>query len=108
MCMNILAAFLYVHYNYTCCHWRSEEGTDPLELELQMGLSHLVSTGYQIRVFCKKSKCSQLLSHFCSPHLFLLKERIRSKNSPQFKNFPSRIDSLVPEQLGREHNGHSC
>ena len=39
---------------------------DPLELELQMAVSHPVGAGNRTHVLWKSNQCSKLLSHFSS------------------------------------------
>ena len=42
---------------------------NPLELELQMSVSHYVCAGNQTLVFRKSGLCCELLSHLCSPQV---------------------------------------
>lgn len=39
-------------------HRRHKRALDPLELELQMSVSHHVSVGNQTQALCKRSNCS--------------------------------------------------
>lgn len=45
MCMGFLAARMPVYHVCASSLWRPEEGTDPLELELQIFMSHCVDAG---------------------------------------------------------------
>ena len=44
---------------------------DPLELELQMGVSHHVGAGNWTEVLYKSSQCSELLNQLFSPLLYI-------------------------------------
>ena len=53
-----LSTRMYVHHKFGV----SSGTKDPLELELQVFVSCLVSAGNETQVLCKSSKCSQELS----------------------------------------------
>lgn len=67
MYMNVLPARMYVHLSHDWCSWGLEESIHPLELELQVEVSHHVWAGTQTWILCKSTKYSQVLSHLCSP-----------------------------------------
>lgn len=61
-------ASVYVCVSLCACCLRGPEAIlDPLDLEWQMVMTHHVDPGNWSRGLCKRSKCSQLLSHHSSP-----------------------------------------
>lgn len=47
MCMSVLTAWMPVYHVHAYSLWRSEEGLDPLELELQLFESRCVGARNQ-------------------------------------------------------------
>lgn len=62
------AVSMYVHHMRALCHRGPKSLSDPLRLQLQMAVSHLLGAGTGTRVFCKSTQCSPTLSHLLSHH----------------------------------------
>lgn len=50
----ILPTYMYVYHMSTWCQWRPEEGVGPLEMELQVAVSHHVGAGNRPQALSKE------------------------------------------------------
>lgn len=62
MWMTVLSAYMLVYYMHVWCCWTQRRGLlDPLELKLQMAVSHHVGAGHQTQV---STRTSSTLNHW--------------------------------------------
>lgn len=99
MCMR-------VHSHLCMCNvyalQRSEEASDPRELEAQEIMSHCVGAGNQVFVFSKSSQCWQVMNHLPSPYFIFLAHHLINIYMRGISKCLSNLSSLVCFQ----HSSH--
>ena len=102
-CLGLDLFYFDVHECFVCvsmwvpCEypWRSEDGIDPLELELGMAVTLHVGAENQTQVLYKDNKGSQLRSHLSSPLYCLLYNSFNVDG-----NFSARAINIPPDNTG--------
>lgn len=74
--VTILPACMSLYHMSAQCSWKSKEGHIPWNWSYRMIMNHQhIGAVNWIQVYCKRKRCSYLLSHLSSPHSDILNGR---------------------------------